>query len=151
MMPPDEIREPAEKADEMIGAEVASLIPRPARPYAPKAVAALASALAGLSEIFGMEMEMGEVGAEAVAEMPADMARSLGMVVQAATDYGNPPPVALEEITDDTGLTLLTSWLSSLAEDEAFAAWLMEDDDEMEEEEMEEDVDPAALFADRMR
>jgi hypothetical protein len=33
MMPPDEIREPAEKADEMIGNEVASLIPRPARPF----------------------------------------------------------------------------------------------------------------------
>ena len=149
MMPPDEIRKPAEEADEMIGAEVVSLIPRPQRPYAPKAVAALASALAGLGEMFGMVMAPAEVGAEAVKEMPADIARNLGMVVQAASDYGNPPPVALEEITDDAGLTVLTSWLSGLADDEEFAAWLMEDDDEMEEEEMEDD--PTALFADRMR
>lgn len=149
-MTPEEIRKPAEEADEMIGAEVVSLIPRPARPYNPKAVAALASALAGLGEMFGMVMSPAEVGAEAVEEMPADIARNLGMVVQAATDYGAPPPVALEEITDDSGLTVLTSWLSGLAEDEEFAAWLMEDEDEMEEEEME-DADPTALFADRMR
>lgn len=151
MTPEEMIRKPAEEADEMIGAEVVSLIPRPARPYNPKAVSALASALAGLGEMFGMVMAPADVGAEAIEEMPTDIARNLGMVVQAATDYGNPPPVALEEITDDSGLTVLTSWLSDLASDEEFAAWLMEEDTaEMEEEEME-DADPTALFADRMR
>ena len=149
-MMPEEIRKPAAEDDEMIGAEVVALIPRPQRPYRPKVVAALASALSALSDTFGMEMEMGEIGAEAVAELPADIARSIGMVVQAATDYGNPPPVALEEITDDAGLTVLTSWLSGLAGDEEFAAWLMEEDDaEMTED--EEMIDPSALFADRMR
>lgn len=151
---PSEISGPAEEADNMLGEEIVAVIPRPSRPYRGRAVIALAEALGALGEAFGMEMAMpGNMPTGEVPELPPEIARTLAMVTDAATSYGSPPPVALEEIQDDTALTAITSWLQGLAADEEFAAWLGgEEEMEMEDEpSVEEEPDEKALFADRMR
>jgi hypothetical protein len=69
--------------------------------------------------------------------MDADVARFLAMMATAASDYGKPFPVELEDIKGDSELTAITAALTQLAADKAFAEFL---DAPVEEEVIEEEA-----------
>jgi hypothetical protein len=85
------------------------------------------------------------------------MVRFLAMFEQAAEDYGQPLPVALDQIKGDRELTAITAHLMKLAQDSGFSDFLDSPMDEAEVkieirgdgEDMEEEEE--FDFASRMR
>ena len=153
---PRDLREASEDVDDAIGAELMDLIPAPDSPYNVKALDALAKALSSMGKVMGIDIEA-ESYSEPMARLDPDMVRFLAMFAQAAEDYGQPFPVALDMIKGDRELTAITAHLMKLAKDSKFAEFLDQpideaevrieirgDGDEMEEE---EEFD----FASRMR
>lgn len=149
----------AEDQDALIGEEMAGIVPMPDRPYSAKVYTALTKAIAKAAQVMGLDLTP-EAYTEAVPEMDADVARFLAMMAAAASDYGKPFPVELEDIKGDSELTAITAALTQLAGDKGFAEFLdapvqgEEVTEEVEElpdgdviEEEEEDFD----FAKRMR
>ncbi len=149
----------AEEQDNLIGQEMAGLVPIPERPYSAKVYTALTRAISKAAKVMGLDLTP-ERYTDDVEEMDADVARFLAMMAAAASDYGKPFPVELEDIKGDSELTAITAALTQLAGDKAFAEFLdapaerevveekmtMMPDGDMEEEE-EEEFD----FAKRMR
>jgi hypothetical protein len=79
-----------------------------------------------------------EAYSEPVAQMDSDVARFLAMMAAAASDYGKPFPVELEDIKGDSELTAITAALTQLASDKGFAEFL---DAPAEGEEVTEEVE----------
>ena len=133
----------AEEQDELIGQELAGLVPRPDRPYSAKVYTALTDAISKAAKVMGLDLTP-ERYTEDVAEMDADVARFLAMMATAASDFGQPFPVELEDIRGDAELTAITAALTQLAADKAFAEFLdapVEAEEVIEEETVMPDGD----------
>ena len=133
----------AEEQDELIGQELAGLVPRPDRPYSAKVYTALTDAISKAAKVMGLDLTP-ERYTEDVAEMDADVARFLAMMATAASDFGQPFPVELEDIRGDAELTAITAALTQLAADKAFAEFLdapIEAEEVIEEETVMPDGD----------
>jgi len=133
----------AEEQDELIGQELAGLVPRPDRPYSAKVYTALTDAISKAAQVMGLDLTP-ERYTEDVAEMDADVARFLAMMATAASDFGKPFPVELEDIKGDAELTAITAALTQLAADKAFAEFLdapVEAEEVIEEETVMPDGD----------
>lgn len=144
----------AEEQDDVIGDSLKDLIPRPRKPYKGQTVKALADAVAEVMALMDVEAEPMAYEGQ-VEELDADLVRFLGMVAQAAADYGQPMPLGPEEIRGDNELIVITDHLKALASDRDFRDWLDEELDEefdMEEEDEseDEDEDEDALLMGRM-
>jgi hypothetical protein len=126
----------AEEQDNLIGQEMAGLVPIPDRPYSAKVYTALTKAISEAAEVMGLDLTP-ERYTDDVEEMDADVARFLAMMATAASDYGKPFPVELEDIKGDSELTAITAALTQLAADKAFAEFL---DAPVEEEVIEEEA-----------
>jgi len=127
----------AEDQDALIGDEMAALVPPPERPYSAKVYSALTKAIAKAAQVMGLDLTP-EAYTEAVPEMDADVARFLAMMAAAASDYGKPFPVELEDIKGDSELTAITAALTQRAGDKGFAEFL---DAPVEGEEVTEEVE----------
>lgn len=153
---PRDLVEAAEDVDDTIGAELEAIIPPPSSPYNAKTLTALAKALASLGKVMGIDIEA-ETYSEPSTRLDPDMVRFLAMFEQAAEDYGQPLPVALDQIKGDRELTAITAHLMKLAQDSGFSDFLDSPMDEAEVkieirgdgEEMEEEEE--FDFASRMR
>lgn len=149
----------AEEQDALIGQEMADLVPRPDRPYSAKVYSALTAAIAKAAKVMGLDLTA-ERYTEDVAEMDADIARFLAMMAAAASDYGKPFPVELEDIKGDAELTAITAALTQLAADKAFAEFLdapaepdavIEEETVMPDGDIEEEEVEEFDFSKRMR
>ena len=126
----------AEEQDNLIGQEMAGLVPIPDRPYSAKVYTALTRAISKAAKVMGLDLTP-ERYTDDVEEMDADVARFLAMMATAASDFGKPFPVELEDIKGDAELTAITAALTRLAADKAFAEFL---DAPVEEEVIEEET-----------
>ena len=149
----------AEEQDELIGQELAALVPRPDRPYSAKVYTALTDAISKAAKVMGLDLTP-ERYTEDVAEMDADVARFLAMMATAASDFGKPFPVELEDIKGDAELTAITAALTQLAADKAFAEFLdapaepeevIEEETVMPDGDVEEEEVEEFDFSKRMR
>jgi len=149
----------AEEQDELIGQELAGLVPRPDRPYSAKVYTALTDAISKAAKVMGLDLTP-ERYTEDVAEMDADVARFLAMMATAASDFGQPFPVELEDIKGDAELTAITAALTQLAADKAFAEFLdapaepeevIEEETVMPDGDVEEEEVEEFDFSKRMR
>jgi len=149
----------AEEQDELIGQELAGLVPRPDRPYSAKVYTALTDAISKAAQVMGLDLTP-ERYTEDVAEMDADVARFLAMMATAASDFGKPFPVELEDIKGDAELTAITAALTQLAADKAFAEFLdapaepeevIEEETVMPDGDVEEEEVEEFDFSKRMR
>ncbi len=150
-----EAEEAAMMADDNIAESLA--ITARDKPFTEKTVNALARTVNDLAKLFGADLRV-EQYTGPVEQIVGELARYLGMIAQAASDYGFELPMALDAITQDSDLLLLTAALKELAKDAEFKRFLKEAQEEpkpevMEEEVVEEEVpvDPDALFRSRMR
>jgi len=149
----------AEEQDALIGEEMADLVPRPGRPYSAKVYSALTDAIAKAAKVMGLDLTP-ERYTEDVAQMDGDVARFLAMMAAAASDYGKPFPVELEDIKGDAELTAITAALTQLAGDKAFAEFLdapaepeevIEEETVMPDGEVDEEEVEEFDFSKRMR
>lgn len=120
---PSELRDLADRQDEMIGEEVSELIPPPSSPYNVKTLNQLAKAVEAVARVMGIEVQAEEY-TEPEARLDDDLARFLTMIATAAEDYGKPLPVALDQIRGDRELTAIAAHLLQLAKDDDFEAFL---------------------------
>ena len=148
----------AEEQDSLIGEEMADIVPRPDRPYSAKVYTALTKAISKAAKVMGLDLTP-ETYSGPVEAMDADVARFLAMMSAAASDYGKPLPVDLEDIKGDSELTAITAALTQLASDKAFAEFLdapveeevMEEETVIEPDGEEEEEEEEFDFAQRMR
>ena len=136
---PDELMERADEQDALVDEQVSAIIPPAETPYNVKVLDALASAISDISKMMGIEVEVESYG-EPTTTLDPDVARFLFMIDQAARDYGQPLPVALDEIRGDAELTTITAHLKKLAADEAFKDFLMGEEEDMGETEIDIEV-----------
>jgi len=149
----------AEQQDDLIGEEMADLVPRPERPYSAKVYSALTKAIAAAAKVMGLDLTP-ESYSGPVEAMDADVARFLAMMAAAADDYGKPFPVELSDIKGDSELTAITAALLQLSKDKGFAEFLdapaeaeevTEEATIMPDGEVEEEEEEEFDFAKRMR
>jgi len=153
---PPEFAALAEQEDAVVGETLTAVVPPPEKPYNKKVMTALATAIAEVASLMGLDLGAGEyVGS--VEAMDPEMVRFLAMISAAADEYGQPLPVALEDIKGDRELTALTAAIKKLASDADFQAFLDEEVPDAEpstelpdEGEMTEEVEEFD-FAARMR
>jgi hypothetical protein len=129
---PSELGAAARDSDEMVGLELAAMVPKPDRPYSPKVVKALAETLASVLQAIGIEGVEVEEYTGPVAQLEPDDVRFLAMVAAMAQDYGKPIPVELTDIRGDKELTVITAHLKGLANDPRFKAFLEVDQEAAE-------------------
>lgn len=137
---PPELLIVVEDADQSLGENLSSSIPTPDKPFNAKVISSLAQALTGLTKLMGGAAEF-EAYSAPVETVPPDLARFLVMASKAAEDYGQPFPVALEDIQGDRDITAITAHIITLAGDRDFKDWLQEEEEEesVEEEVMDEE------------
>ena len=149
----------AEQQDDLIGEEMADLVPRPERPYSAKVYSALTKAIAAAAKVMGLDLTP-ESYSGPVEAMDADVARFLAMMAAAADDYGKPFPVELSDIKGDSELTAITAALLQLSKDKGFAEFLdapseaeevTEETTIMPDGEVEEEEEEEFDFSKRMR
>ena len=151
---PDELMEAAEATDDLIGDELAGLIPPFERPIGTRVMDSLAKAVADASALMGMELEV-EKYTEPTEELDADLVRILSMLGAAAEDYGSPLPPP-DSLRSEQDITRLTAAIIELSKDDGFAEFLdMGADEDGEapetgEDEDEDDEDEDFDFASRM-
>ena len=141
------------ETDEMVGEELASLIPPFEKPVNIKVMDALAKAVADAAKVMGMDLVV-EKYTEPVTELDPDLVRFLAMLGAAAEDYGQPLPPP-DSLRTEQDLTNLTAAIIELTRDKGFSDFLdMEEEPGTEVEievktegEPEEEFD----FASRMR
>lgn len=141
-MPP-ELDMAAEEADMTLAQGLQSSMPRPVKPFDPRVVSFLYRVLNKCAKVMGTPIAL-EPELKAVDSMTPEAVRYLAMMLKAATDYGSPPPVSLEQIRTDQDLIAITAFLESLHKDPEFKAWLKETPpkgEEMEEPEVMEEVE----------
>lgn len=125
-LPPD-LAAAAEQSDEAVGSTLSGLIPDPDRPYSPKAVNALAKAVAAALAVVGItDVELEDYSGP-VERLDEEDVRFIAMLSQIAADYGKPFPVPLGEIRGDNELTALASHITMMAKDPELKAFLDED------------------------
>ena len=117
---PRELRDLADRQDEMIGEEVSDLIPPPESPYNVKSLNQLAKAVEAVARVMGIQVEAEEYN-EPQARLDSDLSRFLMMIATAAEDYGQPLPVSLDEIRE---LTAIAAHLLRLSKDGGFEEFL---------------------------
>lgn len=150
---PEDLREASMETDEMVGEELASLIPPFEKPVNIKVMDALAKAVADAAKVMGMDLVV-EKYTEPVTELDPDLVRFLAMLGAAAEDYGQPLPPP-DSLRTEQDLTNLTAAIIELTRDKGFSDFLdMEEEPGTEVEievktegEPEEEFD----FASRMR
>ena len=120
---PRELRDLADRQDEMIGEEVSDLIKPPDSPYNVKSLNQLAKAVEAVARVMGIQVEAEEYN-EPQARLDSDLSRFLMMIATAAEDYGQPLPVSLEEIRGDNELTAIAAHLLRLSKDGGFEEFL---------------------------
>lgn len=128
---PDELADAAAERDLLVDEVADTIIPPASTPYNAKALDALASAVASLGSVMGVDIEM-EPYDGPTTELDPDLQRFLLMMDSAARDYGKPFPVALTELRSDQELTAITAHLMALAEDAAFAEYLSAEEEPVE-------------------
>ena len=139
-MPPD-LMAAAQESEDIVGAELAALVPAFERPIGTKVMNALAKAVAAVGRVMGMEIQP-DAYTEPVMELEPDVIRFLAMMDAAAEDYGKPLPVRLDELRTEADLTTLTAALMQLAQDDAFEEFLdMPDGDQEREADVEVAID----------
>jgi hypothetical protein len=121
-MPPD-LMEAAQEADDIVGAELAALVPAFEKPVNVKVMNALAKAIADVGRVMGMDIQP-DTYTEPVMEMEPDVVRFLAMIDATAEDYGKPLPVSLDALRTEADLTALTAAMMELAKDKDFEAFL---------------------------
>ena len=135
-IPPD-LLAASEASDEMIGDELAALVPPFDKPIGPKVMNALAKAVADAAKVMGMDI-VPERYTAPVGEFEPDLVRFLAMLGAASTDYGKPIP-SPDTLVDEAGITALTAAIIELAADEGFNDFLdMPADEPVEGEFVEE-------------
>lgn len=144
---PRDLKTVATKSNEKVGKGLAEAIPVPDEPFDRRVYTGFAKALAGVLKRMGLKVEVSSYDKD-IREVGPDEARALAMVSAAARDYGEPLPVAMEDLDGDTAMATLAGALTALAGDRDFQDWLKEDEEEEEVEEVEEeeDVDDTADF-----
>ena len=153
---PDELMAAADERDAMVDEQIDSIIPTVDNPFNIKVLAAMSEAIGSIASLMGIEVEI-EAYDEPTTRIDDDVARFLFMASKAAEDYGKPFPVKLEDIKGDNELTTITAHLKMLAGDSGFKEFLMGEDDEGGETEVEIRVDAQPqgdaedLFMSRMR
>ena len=134
---PQDLLDAAADADDIVGAELAALVPEFEKPINPKVMNALAKAIADVATVMGMDIQPDEY-IEPVTELEPDVVRFLAMIDAAAQDYGKPLPVRLDALRTEGDLTALTAAMMQLADDQDFVAFL-----DMPFDEEEVDVESA--------
>jgi hypothetical protein len=141
---PEELKMETDAMDESVGEELASMTPPPERPFSPKVMTALASAISAVLGAMGIEAEV-ETYTEPVPQLDPDEVRFLAMLTAAAADYGKPLPVTPDKIRSDSDLTAITAALRELAKDSGFADFLGQPEgDDMGEDGTEVEVEVKA-------
>ncbi len=142
---PPEFDEIADEENAAIDDALNVVIPAPDRPYNPKVVTSLGKAVAKVAALLGLDLGDGEFTGP-VEELDPDLVRFLVVVSKAAEEYGQPLPVALEDIRGDAELTTLAAAITSLSTDRDFKDFLNQDvpDSEPGLPEDEDDEGPAA-------
>jgi len=143
---PAELFDLAAEQDDLIADEAAELIPPPTSPYNAKVLTALSKALAAVGRVMGLDLTP-ETYKEAEARLAPEVARFLMMMAAAAEDYGQPLPVAMDDIKGDRELTAITAHLMRLAKDKGFADFLDAPADE-EVTDVQIEVSPAGVTVD---
>lgn len=139
---PEDLDAAAAEQDALVGEELASLIPPFEKPIKAIVMENLGKALASVLAIMGMEGVEAQPYDGPVEAIDPDMVRMLMAVSMAAQDYGQPFPVAIEDIRGDQEITAITAALTGLAADRDFKDWLKEQAEapEAEEEVIEEEA-----------
>jgi len=137
---PEDLMLAAEGADDIIGTELASMIPPFDRPIGIKVMNALAKGIAAAATVMGMDI-VPEKYTEPVSELEPDLVRFLAMMDAASADYGRPFPIALDAIRDESAITAITAHLMDLASDEDFEAFLDMDEAEAPEADVEINIE----------
>ena len=143
---PAELFDLAAEQDDLIADEAADLIPPPTSPYNAKVLTALSKALAAVGRVMGLDLTP-ETYKEAEARLAPEVARFLMMMAAAAEDYGQPLPVAMDDIKGDRELTAITAHLMRLAKDKGFSDFLDAPADE-EVTDVQIEVSPAGVTVD---
>jgi len=141
---PEELAMETDAMDEAVGEEIASMTPKPERPYSAKVMTALGTAISAVLGVMGVDAEA-EAYTEPVPELDPEEVRFLAMLTAAAADYGKPLPVTPDKIKGDAELTAITASLMELAKDDGFREFLGEVEPGEEEEQgmMEEPMTKA--------
>jgi hypothetical protein len=157
---PPALLEVADERDALVDEQVDAIIPPAEQPFNVKVLDALADVIGALSGLMGIEVEV-ERYTEPTTTLDPDVARFLFMLDKAAADYGKPLPIKLDAIKGDNELTTITAHLKRLAADAAFKDFLMGEDDEEDDVDVEVEVKRAGgdramresdeLFMGRMR
>jgi hypothetical protein len=149
---PEDLAMAAAEADDTLGSELSMAMPKPERPYGPKVATALMQAVSKIASTMGADVAP-EAYSGPVAELGEDAARFLAMIEAAAGDYGQPFPIPLSGLKGDAELTTLTAFLTELAKDKEFEAFLsqgIEEEEEVEDEASEPEGDMDSMFRKRM-
>jgi len=120
---PQDLMDAATEADDIVGAELAALVPPFEKPINVKVMNALAKAVADVAAVMGMDI-IPDTYTEPVMELEPDVVRFLAMIDAAAEDYGKPLPVRLDQLRSESDLTALTAGMMQLAADADFEAFL---------------------------
>ena len=138
---PADLLAASEANDEMLGDELAALIPPFESPIGPKVMNALAKAVADAAKVMGMDI-VPEKYTAPTTEFEPDLVRFLTMLGAASTDYGKPIP-SPDTLVDEAGITALIAAIIELAADDGFNEFLDMPSDEPEETFVEETVTEA--------
>jgi hypothetical protein len=139
---PADLLAATEATDEMLGDELAALIPPFESPIGPKVMNALAKAVADAAKVMGMDI-VPEKYTAPTTEFEPDLVRFLTMLGAASTDYGKPIP-SPDTLVDEAGITALTAAIIELAADDGFNEFLdMPSDEAPDETFVEETVTEA--------
>jgi len=97
----------------------------------------------GADEVEGFEDDIED------ASLPESLMRTLGMVIAAADDFGEPLIFSFEDLTDDRALKEAAGALMALGDQPAFRAFLRKPQQAVEEEEVviEEEVSVPAMVS----
>lgn len=154
MKMPEALARAAGAADARMESAMLTEIPTPRRPYSAKVLKSLVDAAAKASMLFGAPVE---VEIKDPSRLPGELVRTLAMLEQAATDYGNPFPVSIREAQTDDAMVAIAAHLLALAKDKGFKDFLESEPDgaaemepeEMEPEEAEEMMEPDEITVER--
>ena len=130
---PEELEDIGAERDALMADAAEAIIPAAETAYNVKAMEALSASLKAIADLLGVELVI-EAYTEPSTTLDPQVQQFLLMISQAADDYGQPLPIALEELKGDTELTTITAHLVELAKDEAFAEFLAGEPEEGEVE-----------------
>jgi len=130
---------------------VQEFAPKARKEFTPKALNKLVDEWNRVAPVFGIKDQYPKFSAAAT-RLPVDFTKLLTMTASAVddaiTDGLELDPIKLSEISDDQGLVILASKLTSLSKNRDFKDWLASADERPMEEESEEETDSNQAMSD---